>query len=627
MRSHARKTLPKLIQAAGKEDDRAAREAQIHAAARLDPFNAAVLDLLAAQLAYPPDPKLPFRSETPESLLRAAGKDALPALRRALHSNAPRARLIALSILALGCTGNSGTNAHPPWTIVDVLPETAVALQDKDAAVRACAAEFLNAAGPAAASVVDALDKALQTEPLASPLRRTLLLARANVARAPGSAVCRTPLDAFPLNSLLALAAAGAPDQAERAEREDALLALRLHGGGAPDAADAALAVLGAALDGSQPRARRAALRALGGFGARATALQAFLPRLGDALNSEPKTRQAALDALAELGRAAAPLEPALVRHAAEDAWLPEPEFEDALARALQPHAALAAPALAGYVRTGAPEVRARAARALGLLGSASVSAIPALVALTESGSDDEAQAAFDALRRIGVEQDPGARAAILAVLRNSLYATRRAWAAAALGPPQLRRKPDLAQAVKPPVLDEAGEVVDALPNESADALVAALNDVDEQVRRVARDTLLSWGDAGAAKLAVAAQQGPQPQALWAARTLARMRERLDAAGPQLIALLGPEFSDTERADAAELLRNYGASHTRPADRARLVPPLVWMLRARADLPARTAMETLKPFGAEARPLVERLRFDRDPRIRLRAARMLELFE
>src|ERR1043165_5304729 len=249
MRRAARHTFPTLLQAARNENDRRAREAMIYAAANLSPRDPAVLDLVGELLGADSNLLAPNRNRTAAELLLASGRDALPAVRKALRSTAPATRLAALKLLAHWAAELAqGVEKPTHASLADILPELTARLLDKDEAVRMLALSTLNEIGPAAASTFEALQKALAAATVDSRSHRIAALAVLNVGRAAGQPPRLTPLDARSRDELLAIlsgparepAAATASDSKSGVrdapielppnEREDAALALRLHG-------------------------------------------------------------------------------------------------------------------------------------------------------------------------------------------------------------------------------------------------------------------------------------------------------------------------------------------------------------------------------------------------------------
>ncbi|HLX61398.1 MAG TPA: HEAT repeat domain-containing protein [Planctomycetota bacterium] len=360
MNRFAHRAFPALLQAARNDTERRVRVAIARAAARLNPYDPAALDLLAENLGFGSG-NAAQKKDSAEELLVDAGRAALPALRKALRANSPATRLAALKILVRFtgadtppqsefATEDAGVAARPlkkaDVALAECLPDIAARLQDKDDAVRLLALNTLNRIGPPAADALDSIRKAIAAAPADSFARRLAAIAALNVARSPDQAVRLTPLDGRSRDELLALLAkAGAypspltplpprergttsrakrddKDESDLAarlaavqtnERADAAFALRLHGGDAV-VADA----LTFALADSDPCVRRAAARSLGACGPRAAAA---LPTLIQWLESEPRSRAAALEAFAGLGADAKAAADALAKAAVEDEW------------------------------------------------------------------------------------------------------------------------------------------------------------------------------------------------------------------------------------------------------------------------------------------------------------------
>ncbi len=624
MKRAGRRAFPALVQAARKETDRRAREAQIFGAANLSVRDPAVLELLADSLGAKADPFAPFRWITADDLLYGVGKDALPALRKALHSDYSSSRLAALRILARFVVPTLENAENPddtenrtflelrddasktqpalPVGVGDCLADIAGRLQDKDDGVRLFALATLNRIGPAAAGTLEALQKASaersaelkpdqKTGKSASmAFQRLAAIAALNVSRNAAAPACLTPFDGFTEVQLLAALANASP-----AGRADAALALRLYSANAVNADP-----LSKALDDPDPHVRRAAAQALGYFGAGAAGA---LPTLIKWLESEPKSRRAAIETLANLGANATDAAAPLARTAAEDAWPDDPEFPKALVRALRPHAAVAVPALTGYIRSGSPEIRVRSAKALGLLGAAAAEALPALVELAQSADEAEAHAAYDALRLIGPEKDPEAIPFLAGVIRGELFASRRKWAVWALG--------------------QSRPALDAGIPERAGALAAALYDGDDSVCRAAYDALLEIGEPAVPILTATVSTDRSARSYWPLCVLAALKADANLTVPRLFEFTLPGNSASTRTMGAERLGGYA---TMQPCHPGVAPALMRLLRTGDAASAHAAMRALKPLAAEVRPAVERLLFDRDPAVRKIAAETLDSF-
>ena len=628
MKRAGRRAFPALVQAARKETDRRAREAQIFGAANLSVRDPAVLELLADSLGAKADPFAPFRWITADDLLYGVGKDALPALRKALRSDYSSSRLAALRILArfvaptfLENVENPGdaknrtlllglglrddapkTQPALPVGVDDCLADIAGRLQDKDDGVRLFALATLNRIGPAAAGTLEAIQKASaersaelkpdqKTGKSASmAFQRLAAIAVLNVSRNAAAPAYLTPFDGLTEVQLLAALANASPT-----ERADAALALRLYSANAANADP-----LSKALDDPDAHIRRAAAQALGYFGAGAAGA---LPTLIKWLESEPKSRRAAIETLANLGANATDAAAPLARTVAEDAWPDDPEFPKTLVRALRPHAAVAVPALTGYIRSGSPEIRVRSAKALGLLGAAAAEALPALVELAQSADEAEAHAAYDALRLIGPEKDPEAIPFLAGVIRGELFASRRKWAVWALG--------------------QSRPALDAGIPECAGALAAALYDGDDSVCRAAYDALLEIGEPAVPILTATVSADRSARSYWPLCVLAALKADANLTVPRLFEFTLPGNPASRRAAAAERLGGYATMQTRHPG---VAPALVRLLRTGDAASAHAAMRALKPLAAEVRPAVERLLFDRDPAVRKIAAETLDSF-
>ena len=583
MHTLATRAFPALISAARKEVDRHAREAEVFAAAALNPRDPIVLGLLVESLGVRPDPFAPLRINTAEGFMLNAGREALPALRKALQSERAATRLAALKILA-------------QWPVPEV-SDIAARLRDRDDEIRIFAAQTLKRMGPAAASAADELRKAISNSErgevsksgknAALEFQRIASIAMLNIFRAPTAPVYLTPFDGLSLEQLLTRLAAK-----ESTSRDDAALALRLH---LTDAAT--IDALETALNDSDPKVRRASARALGACPAPSAAA---ISSLAQWLESEPKSRIAALEALGELGAKASGAANALTKLTAEDVWPEDAEFTKLLTRALRPHAEIVVPALIGYIRSGSPEVRARAASALGLLGPAASGSVSELVDLAQSSDESEARAAFEALRLIGPEKDPGAIPFLSSVIRESLFASRRLWAVRALG------------------LSRPG--LDADTPERNSALVAALFDGDETVCSAASEALTQSGDQATPLLVEVVLRGRSPRTFWPLKTLAALHADPAFVVPRMYAHTLPGNPPLKRAMAIESLSPYAAQNPQVAS------ILLRALRSREVPPGHAAINALGPIMNTVRPDLQRMLFDRDPAVRKAAAETLNRY-
>lgn len=623
MKRAGRRAFPALLQAARKETDRRARDAQIFGAANLSVRDPAVLDLLADSLGAKADPFAPFHWIAADDLLYGVGKDALPALRRALRSDNSASRLAALRILARFVAPTSENAEIPeepenrailkndapkpqsalPVLVGDCLADIAGRLQDKDDDVRLFALATLNRIGPAAAGALESIQRASAMDRRTElkvgqktgknadvAFQRLATIAALNVSRTIAVPVCLTPLDGLTAERLLVALATASP-----ADRADAALALRLYNA---DAANAA--TLSKALDDPDPLVRYSAARALGYFGA---GTEGALPSLIKWLELDPKSRRVAIETFASLGVKAADAAAPLARTAAEDAWPDDTEFPRTLVRALRPHAAVAVPALTGYIRSGSPEIRVRSAKVLGLLGPSAAESLPALMELAQSADDAEAQAAYDALRLIGPEKDPETIPFLSTVIRGELYASRRKWAVRALG--------------------QSRPALDAGVPERAGALAAALCDGDDSVCRAAYDALLEIGEPAIPIVIANVVADQSARNYWPLCVLAALKADAEVVMPRLIEFTLPGNPASRRVVAADLMGGYATAQPRHPG---VVPALLRLLRTGDAPSAHAAMRALKPLAAEVRPAIERLLFDREPEVRKIAAEALDSF-
>ena len=603
MQNSAQRALPALLQAARKEPDRRARDAALFAAAALNSHDPAVLELVADNLAARPDPLAPFHARTPDDILFDAGKDALPALRKSLRSDSVAARFTALKTLVRHVApdpsdANKLVRSQMPLipiSLDDCLPDIAARLRDKDDDVRVLAVQTLNRLGPAASNSRDALLKAAApidkgteskiTQISSIEFQRAATLAVLNVSRGPGDAPCVSPLDSLPEERLIALLSS-----ASAFERADAALALRVHRNSAVVPVE-----LLKSLNDPDVKVQRSAARALGAFGAVAAPA---IPTLTYWLSAEPRSQICAVEVLADLGTVAASASNALAKSAAEDAWPDDAAFEKALIRALRPHADTVLPALIGYLRSGSPAVRARSAKALGLLGPTASGALADLLELAQSSNENEARAAFEAIRAIGPEKDPSAISFLSGVIRSSLFASRRRWAVAALG----MSRPGL----------------DAETPERTDALIAALSDSDDSVCQSARDALIHIGEPAVPLLIDALSRNSSSGQFWMLMTLAGMKADPITVVPRLFAFTLPGVPSTKRVAAIDALGTFFA--TTPG----VESALLRALKSDETVVVQAAQRALLPIAQSVRPALERMLLDRDPVARKHAAEILE---
>ena len=285
----------------------------------------------------------------------------------------------------------------------------------------------------------------------------------------------------------------------------------------------------------------------------------------------------------------------------ATQAW-PDVEGSDKIvAAALKPHAALAVPALTGFVASGPPRNRARAARALALLGPAASAALPALLDLARSSNEEESSAAFAAMRSIGAEKNPGALAFLATVARDDLFAHRRRDALLALS--GARRPLDFDDGTDDPF----------------NILAAALDDPDDNVRRAALDALLHLGPDAARKLGAQLDENKSaPQNLCTLLVLSSVKAAPDQSISRASVFAQSSHTPAERVEAAAILSAYADSQ--PA----ALLPLLRLLAGDDEMCERAAAQALRSNLSKARNALQSLRAHADPRLRLRVIGLLE---
>lgn len=587
----AAQIFPALLQAAKKEQVPGVRSALAIAAVKLNPRDAEALGLL---WDFPGSPlaNLPsIHGKSVETILIEGGAAAWPALKRALNSDQPQRRIASLRILREQLAGGAALRHEPvPWftrtsephgAAQSWVPDVAARLRDSDESAQMLALEILNRAGPQAAAAQNSVQALERSAPAGSKLQRLAALAALNVARAPGSSALETPLDTRSMENLISILH---EPRASSLERCDAAQALRLHA-----TSDEAARELIVALNGEDIPLRRAAARSLGAFGAKAsqglTGLQAML-------RTDPKSRAAAIDALARLNSAAQlpGLVPALTQNAVNEEWPDEPGFTKALAIVLKPHAAQAVPALAGFLQTGAPALRARAARTLSLLGSAAHDALPALIEVSKSANAEEAAAAFDAVCAIGAGRDADAVMYLTGVIREGLFADWRRRAVQALGRSQRGLDPGSPDPV--------------------DALIAALADPDNAVCRAAAEALIQRGEQAAQRVVEALDPLSNP---WALAVPAAYKAAPERTVPPAIQMSRPGQNAAVRKAAVGILGCYAGIQPRARD-------TLVVLAVDDDAAIRdAACKALRPHAVAAYSQLEALNGNPDPIVRLRA--------
>ncbi len=588
----AARVFPALLQAAKKEQPPGMRSALAIAAAKLNPRDA---DALALLWEFPGSPmaRLPLlHDKTIETILIEGGAASWPALKRALNSDQAQRRAGALRILREQLSGG-GVLKHElvPWftrtsetrgSAQSWVPDVAARLKDSDEAIQFLALEILNRSGPQAAGTQSAIQALEHSASPGSRLQRLASLAALNVARAQGSAALETPLDARPVENLISILH---EPRASSLERCDAAQALRLH-----VSSDEAARELNLALNGADMPLRRAAAKSLSMFGAKALPA---LPGLHAMLEGDARTRAVAVDALARLGSASQlpGLVSALTQCAVVEEWPDEPGFAKALGALLKPHAAQVVPALTGFLQTGAPALRARAARTLSLLGAAAGDALPALIEVSGSANAEEAAAAFDAVCSIGAQRDAEAVAYLSGVVRESLFADWRRRSVQALG----RSKRGLEPGAPDPM----------------EAFMAALADPDESVRRAASEALIQRGDPAVQRVVDALERdlsGAQALAVPAA-----FKAAAALVVPRALELSRAGRDVRERKAAAEILGSYAGTQ------ARAMEALV-VLAVDDDAQVRdAALRALRPHSVAVYTQIESLGSSPDASIRLRA--------
>lgn len=365
----------------------------------------------------------------------------------------------------------SGTAALP------ALPALIKAINDDDKQVATSALASIAALGPQAQEAIPALIASLDTRKSRGRDRRQVVMRAAYALSRIGSASV-TPL----------IAAIAQDDIGLRIGGAHAL------GGLGPQAKDAVPGLIQLLVDGREP-IREEVIQALGLIGPEAG------PALVTALtDGDARRRSGAALALAQIEpayrQAAQPVEQQLARETEATARaalltaLPKVgAAPDRCVALLLPgvtddnestrHAALnallgtwavraaAVPKLVTLLKDGKPEVRERAARALGRMGSDAASALPALLAATRAAGG--AQAFADALAQIG----PQALPALLDALQKG-KPEESAWILRALrgfGPPAI---PVLNEALKHPsaaVRAAAAGTLGSMGREAADAI------------------------------------------------------------------------------------------------------------------------------------------------------------
>ncbi|MFH1619877.1 MAG: HEAT repeat domain-containing protein [bacterium] len=179
---------------------------------------------------------------------------------------------------------------------------------------------------------------------------------------------------------------------------------------------DGVLKELGRALNDTEVYIRWGAAMEMGFLGSRAKpAVTALVPALDD---KDDRVRRAVLSALKALGRDAGPAAPAIAGLLRDDAMAWEAEQ---LFAGLGDGSVNAAPELILMLREETPRIRARALRALGVIGpSAKEAAIPAMVPLIQVRNREVGDALADAIKKMQIS--PGEWQDAVGRYRNAGY-------------------------------------------------------------------------------------------------------------------------------------------------------------------------------------------------------------
>jgi HEAT repeat protein len=368
------------------------------------------------------------------------GPDLVPVFVPAARDRDPTVRSVALKGLAELLRGGGSEELRPV-----LLPVFLAALKDREIEIRIAAIEYINLFGPAAREAVPDLIALLK-----GPNER---------------------------------------------QRELALRTLVWVGKDDPDAAAALIRAFG---DGTDDWSRIQAANLLGSLGP--AQARPALPALEAALRDKnPAVREAAVRALAQIDTANRHLLPALVELLAEEKREPHVR-DDARRQDTWFVNTIGQPAIDGLLtllRDKDPGRRAGAALALGYLGQAAARSTPELKEALQDGQPRVRLYAAEALWRVGGDATP-----LLPVLTTALKekdSRLRRGAVQVLGQmAQGIRQPDRDNRPRRPGPEPAGETAPAV-KEAVPALVAALDDPDEEIRNLAVMVLANPGPGASA--------------------------------------------------------------------------------------------------------------------------------
>ena len=273
---------------------------------------------------------------------------------------------------------------------------------------------------------------------------------------------------------------------------------------------------------------RLAAAVAFGKIGADA---REAVPELTRSLaDADPRVRGEAAAALGAIGPESASAVPELARLAVEER---EELLADLVTKSLGAIGPPAVPALISLVRTGRPEVRLRAMKALGEVGAKADAALPELILAMDDRDEEIRTAAAEALGAVG--SGPRERAAILPLLEalkddDRVVREQAAKALSQIGARTEEAVPGLIDAMKttaiPPLIaaieDEDPVVrqhaaralgrIGARTDRVVPALVRALKDPDGPVRLRAVEALGAIGPGRAAAIDDLRRLGDDPE-------------------------------------------------------------------------------------------------------------------
>jgi HEAT repeat protein len=429
-----------------KERDPTDRVRAVHALGSLGGGNLGLMpeEIRALVLEAAKDRDAPVRAAALQVLADRrgprVGPDLVPVFASAARDRDPAVRSAALKGLAELLRGGGAEQLRPV-----LLPVFLAALKDREIDIRIAAIEYINLFGTAAREAVPDLIALLK-----------------------------------------------GPNERQRD------LALRTLVWVGKDDPDAAAALIGAFENGIDDWSRIQAANLLGSLGpARA---RPALPALEAALRDKnPAVREAAVRALAQIDTANKHLLPALVEllaeekrepHVRDDARRQDPWFVNTIG---QP----AIDGLLALLRDKDPGRRAGAALALGYLGEAAARSTPELKEALQDGQPRVRLYAAEALWRVGGDATP-----LLPVLTTALKEKdsrlRRA-AVQVLGQmAQGVRQPDRDNRPRRPGPQPADEKTPAV-KEAVPALVAALDDPEEEIRNLAVMVLANPGPGASA--------------------------------------------------------------------------------------------------------------------------------